>query len=391
VNARVLRIAAVAIVLCAFAACGKKGPPLPPLHIVPAPVTDVVGRRVADEVRLRFVLPAKNANGPNPVNLAKVEVLAATVAAGAVAPPNPVFLHSRYVVGTVEVEPPAVDGQQPAVDDPRPSPGEPTTFVEKLTDAVMKPQFTEMPPPAPAAAPAQPPATTPPAAAAPALPMRIYAIRGVARNGRPGQASARIQVPLGDLPVPPDELTITFDEKAVKLSWTPPPAAEGAKPALFNVYTSAGLQPLNTTPLPAPTFERPGMEYGKEECFVVRTVQAHGAVQVESSASPPQCVTPTDRFAPAAPRGLVAVASSGAINLIWEANTDADLGGYLVLRGEAPGDTLQPITTTPIQETTYRDTTVTPGVRYVYAIVAVDRATPPNVSAQSQRVEEPAR
>jgi hypothetical protein len=30
-------------------------------------------------------------------------------------------------------------------------------------------------------------------------------------------------------------------------------------------------------------------------------------------------------------------------------------------------------------------------VRYVYAIVAVDRATPPNTSAQSNRVEETAR
>ena len=51
----------------------------------------------------------------------------------------------------------------------------------------------------------------------------------------------------------------------------------------------------------------------------------------------------------------------------------------------------RPITPTPIRETTYRDTTVTPGVRYVYAIVAVDRATPPNMSPQSTRVEETAR
>ena len=390
-NVRVLRIAAAAMVSCALAACGKKGPPLPPLHIVPAPVTDVSARRVADEVRVRFVLPSKNANGPNPVNLARVEVLAATVAAGAVSPSGSEFLSSRYVVGTIEVEPPADEGQQPAVEDPRPSPGEPATFVEKLTDAVMKPQFTEMPPPAPATPATPPAAATQAAAAAPVMPVRIYAIRGVARNGRPGQASARIQVPLGELPAAPRDLAITFDEKALKLSWTPPTEAEGAKPALFNVYTSTGLQPINTAPLPAATFERPGMEYGKEECFVVRSVQPHGAVQVESVASQPQCVTPTDRFAPAEPRGLVAVASSGAISLIWEANTDADLGGYLVLRGEAPGDTLQAITPAPIQETTYRDTTVTPGVRYVYAIVAVDRATPPNVSAQSQRVEEIAR
>jgi len=34
---------------------------------------------------------------------------------------------------------------------------------------------------------------------------------------------------------------------------------------------------------------------------------------------------------------------------------------------------------------------VAPGVRYVYAVVAVDKASPPNRSAQSPRVEETAR
>jgi fibronectin type 3 domain-containing protein len=98
-----------------------------------------------------------------------------------------------------------------------------------------------------------------------------------------------------------------------------------------------------------------------------------------------------DVFAPAAPKGLSAVGVAGAVNLIWEANTEGDLAGYVILRGEAPGDTLQAITATPITETTYRDTTVQPGVRYVYAVVAVDRATPPNTSPQSERVEESAR
>jgi len=59
------------------------------------------------------------------------------------------------------------------------------------------------------------------------------------------------------------------------------------------------------------------------------------------------------------------------------------------LRGEAGGDTLQPITPVPIEEPTYRDTAITPGARYVYAILAVDTAS--NVSLESNRVEETAR
>jgi hypothetical protein len=108
------------------------------------------------------------------------------------------------------------------------------------------------------------------------------------------------------------------------------------------------------------------------------------------------CVTPKDTFPPAAPKGLGAVSSGGAINLIWEPNAEPDLAGYIVLRGEvsagggAPAE-LRQITPAPIQETTYRDAGVKVGVRYVYAVVALDKATPPNVSAQSNRVEETAR
>ena len=112
---------------------------------------------------------------------------------------------------------------------------------------------------------------------------------------------------------------------------------------------------------------------------------------MESDLSTPSCVTPRDTFPPAAPKALSVVAGTGTINLGWDANTEADLAGYLVLRGEAPGDTLQPLTPAPITGTSYEDKTARPGVRYAYAIVAVDKATPPNRSAPSARVEETAR
>ena len=68
-----------------------------------------------------------------------------------------------------------------------------------------------------------------------------------------------------------------------------------------------------------------------------------------------------------------------------------DLDGYLVLRGDAPGDTLLPLTPQPIKDASYRDATVKPGVRYVYAVVAVDTAAPRNQSPPSAREEVTAR
>ena len=65
----------------------------------------------------------------------------------------------------------------------------------------------------------------------------------------------------------------------------------------------------------------------------MRAVQVFGAARLESPSSPPVCITPADTFAPAAPKNLVAVGSEGGVSLIWEANTEADLDGYIVLRG----------------------------------------------------------
>jgi hypothetical protein len=148
------------------------------------------------------------------------------------------------------------------------------------------------------------------------------------------------------------------------------------------------VRPLNANLLTAPSFTDAKLEFGTERCFAVRRVEMVSGIAIEGPASPPACVTPIDTFPPAAPKGLVHIANANGVSLLWEANTDPDLGGYLVLRGEAPGDTLSPLTPAPITETSFSDTTVRRGRTYVYEVVAVDAVTPPNQSAPSNRVEE---
>jgi hypothetical protein len=149
---------------------------------------------------------------------------------------------------------------------------------------------------------------------------------------------------------------------------------------------------LTKAPVAVTTFAIPGpVRFGEERCFVVRSTDVVGGTPIVGRPSEPACVTPVDTFPPAAPTRLAAIAGVGVINLIWEPNTEADLAGYIVLRGTAPGGTLQALTPTPIRETTYRDQSATPGVRYVYAVVAVDNASPQNVSGQSNRVEDSSR
>ena len=52
--------------------CGKEGPPLPPLQLAPAAVTGVAARRQANEVRFTFVLPTRNQDGSEPINLERL-------------------------------------------------------------------------------------------------------------------------------------------------------------------------------------------------------------------------------------------------------------------------------------------------------------------------------
>jgi hypothetical protein len=197
-------------------------------------------------------------------------------------------------------------------------------------------------------------------------------------------------VPLGPLPVPPSDLVDTYDEKTVTLRWT-----TGGAGQTFRVYSGASAAKIAATPLnDAAQIEEEltvPVVFGTPVCFAVRGVRTVGSVILESAPSPVKCETPADTFPPPAPTSLAAFASPGSIALTWDAVTAADLAGYVVLRGEGTGERLQPLMTAPVTGTSFTDTTTRPGVRYVYAVVAVDRARPANRSKESNRVEETGR
>jgi hypothetical protein len=201
----------------------------------------------------------------------------------------------------------------------------------------------------------------------------------------------------------------------VTLRWSPPDNARGVTapadpswlpsrpivppppPTTYDVYEVAGNAspdspepptPLTPEPIAATEFTQTGITLGRERCFEVRAVDVLDGVHVRGPASPPACASFADTFAPPPPRDLVAVAVPGAISLIWEPSGAADVAGYLVLRAEAGSATLAPLTATPVTTPSYRDETVRAGVRYVYAVVAVDHAG--NRSAESNRIEETA-
>lgn len=355
VRAGLLAALAVSVITVA---CGKKGPPLPPLVLLPKPPADISVVRRAGQVDVRFRVPSGNTDGSAPADLTHVEVYAVT--GPAAVSPDTVVREGKMVARLVVNAPKDPDAPEPKTPAPK-GPGvdqnDLTTFTETLPSGVAHDEF------------------------------RSYAVVGVNTRGRRGALSPQLAVPLMAAPAAPDAPRVSWDEKAVTVAWDPVDA-EGQALAYAVYRAGETATALTPTPIADASFADAGVAWGEERCYTVRAVHVVETVRVESAASPQVCVTPRDTFAPAAPEGLVGVGSEGAISLIWTASREADLAGYVVLRALAPSTELVPVTPAPIPDTNFRDT-VAGGSRATYAIVAVDRTG--NRSVPSVSVSETAR
>ena len=105
----------------------------------------------------------------------------------------------------------------------------------------------------------------------------------------------------------------------------------------------------------------------------------------------------TDLAGPAAPTGLAASGGGGPVEVGWEPVADA--AGYEVLRSIVPGGGYEPVDTTA--EPAFSDSTVRPGTRYHYVVVALDAAGNPSprsaeatalpeLAIEDARLDEPA-
>ena len=418
-----------------------RGRPLPPLVFVPAAVTSLEIQRFDDEVFIRFDVPSENTDGSKPADLERVDVYALTTQPD---PEQPVsrlpladWLDHATMVATIPIDAGLPNAPRNAAPEPSErdvvSQGDEVTLVEMLTPDVLLPvafksetidedeaeseQFDAAVTAAPFVLPAPPPRR------------RTYLAIGVSVRGRESAPSSRINVTLADAVSAPSAPTVTYTETEVFVEWVAPPtarlpiqkpvmdAALASEPIVefpaattYLVYVveaaidSAGEdsdeerddrkerpEPLNLLSTTETSFVDVGVTFGEERCYAVRALDEVDSLQVRGPASPLTCVTPVDTFAPQPPVGVIAVASRDAISLVWNPSPAADVAGYRVLRGTAPGATLQPLTREPIVETTYRDAEIVSDQRYVYAVQAVDSATPANVSLPSEEVTEQAR
>jgi hypothetical protein len=417
--------------------CGKKGPPLAPYVLLPDAPSRVTAQRAGDDVFVTLTLPLQNVDTSKPADVRRVEIYGYTATTP---PPRARQLELATLVATVPVAAGLPEGallgqhqRTPETKDAAP-PGATITVVDALGPEAFVPRALPAPP--------QPVSRTPPAAIRPeppGVPRRFYVTLAFSDRGRPGPPSVPIEVPLTAVPDGPTGLEVVYGVDSTVLSWQPsggivgflldnampletlseddtPPAVVDPQalppgPTRYHVYRIDAPDPLvlpppgssrppGTVVMPRPITAAPveeltfadSVEFDRVRCYEVRAVRGVGPGAVESAASERRCLMAVDVFAPAPPSGLSAVTREGAIDLIWETSPDLDVWGYVILRGTAGDATLQPLNAAPVIETQFTDTTVMPGTRYVYAVMAVDSRLPvPNVSGESERIEETAR
>jgi hypothetical protein len=360
-----LRLLGFFLIVC-VSACGKKGPPLPPLIRIPTPPGAFTVVRQGSTIEIQFGVPGGNTDGSTPADLSRVEVYALT--APALVNPDEIFRRGRPI-GHVLVNPPpdpdTPDGEPPKTSAPLPPGGVDQGQTARLSET-FKPDDNADP-----------------------SEVRLYVAVGFNKRGRHGPYSVPVAVPVSPPPEAPGKPEVIVDETGITVTWSPPASVPDDVALTYHVYAPDDVPlRLTTEPLDEEKFVDKRIEWGAERCYVVRSVETLDKMTLESEASPETCVTLVDTFAPAAPEGLTIVASEGAMNLIWNPSPEGDLAGYVLWRAMPSDGNLVSITPAPIKETTFKDT-VPAGIRVAYAVQAVDKAG--NVSPMSTRVEETAR
>ena len=124
-------------------------------------------------------------------------------------------------------------------------------------------------------------------------------------------------------------------------------------------------------------------------------LESGAPLELDGPFSAPVRVDVIDRFPPAVPRDLaaVAVAEEKSIDLSWTPDTDADLAGYIVYRhgnGDDAGGQergWERISgAQPVIAAAWRDTTAEPGHSYRYRVTAIDQTG--HESAPSEEARE---
>jgi hypothetical protein len=202
----------------------------------------------------------------------------------------------------------------------------------------------------------------------------ILAVRAI---GPKGKASDWSNLVIMDVQPPlavPENVVAANSLKGARLTW------KGNAPHYRIFRASPGGTPQSVGESDVPEYQDASVAMGVTYRY---RVQAVNGDQHQSEVSAEAAVTPEDVFPPAVPVELSGVQGVGAIELVWQRNTEEDFAGYNIFRAMEGGE-FEKIAG-PIDAPAYSDRAVEAGKTYRYAISALDRTG--NESARTAPVE----
>jgi len=338
----------------ALVACGKKGPPAAPEVRVPSDPTGLRGAVDERSIVVGWTGPGTRVDGSRLRAIALYKLYRREEADGGA--PKSAMLSSGRVVGYDEIAVIRTDSPAPASVQ-----GSSVTWVDRRALAVGH--------------------------------RYVYVVTAEDALGRSSGPSERLVVPFLAAPKAPRVLSAAPGDQRISLTWQPPAEMMDGSPApgdlRYLVLRGAGaegaLAPITPEPVAGTTFTDTGVENDADYRYAVRAVRVDPAVSATGETSAAVVAAAADTTPPAAPDGLVAVPSAGAVRLAWNPSASPDVATYAVYRAGETGDFMR-IATTLAVANVYLDRDVQRGTTYRYAITALDNARRPNESPRSNMV-----
>ena len=352
----VVGLVIAACIALSLAGCGTPAAPLPPSLNLPAPVLNLVALRVGNSVHLTWTMPTRTTDKVLLRNTVAVQLCRSVQEGLCTAIANLSFAPGAAAAHTDDLPPDLIQG-----------PDRLLRYEVAVRNRVGK-------------------SAGPSNAAYSAAGVSPSALGGLTAQVR-GDGVLLAWQPVPDLVRPVtfrierlQTSTATAEERPKSPLASPAPAAAQT----LVVHVPAGTDPGHAIDTSA--------QFNQQYRYILERVanpelMGH-SIDLQGPPSEAALVTTTDKFPPAVPAGLVAVAdvAGAAIDLSWSPDTDSDLAAYHVYRRDAQGGSQAQSVASLHLDTSFRDTSVQPGHTYAYSISASDQSG--NESHRSTEVEE---
>jgi hypothetical protein len=332
-------------------ACGVQGPTRPPRIQQPQRVTDLSVVQVARTLQVSFTIPRLATDGERLTKPLEVQILRATVPTGGPSPSPLEDLRPWQSLASADVK--------------RQTRGTTLALTVNLTaDESRAPRQSAL----------------------------VFGVRTLTRGFRrrpvESEISNVVQLPLLEIPSTVQGVQVVTTEKAIELRWMAP----AQEPSAYRVYRSSTGKPGSFVLIAESArtqYNDAEFAFGRTYFYKVTAIVKEGTAVAASEDSRVVEIIPRDTFPPAPPQGLTALYTTHAVELIWHANTEPDLGGYNVYRREEGAAEIK-LNSPPLETPVFRDESVAAGRKYIYRVTALDLTHNESPPSEEVPAETPA-